>query len=82
MMSEETIFPSGDLTEEISILRMQLAISLKFHHSKTLEKLPKEVVMQVIQEVWQSCHPEVGHRTQNSDNKDVELDIKGKTIYL
>ncbi len=44
--------------DEISVLQKQLAISLKFHHSKTLERLPLEVAVQVMASVWDSCHSE------------------------
>ena len=33
----------------------QLVISLKFHHSKTLSKLPLEVVLNAVLKVWDSC---------------------------
>lgn len=82
-MSKETIFPPEDLPDEISILRMQLAISLKFHHSKTLEKLPKEVAIQVIKEVWQSCHSKVGYKAQSSvNNGGIAKNNGNNTIYL
>lgn len=57
-MSEQAVFPHHDLTKEAAVLKKQLAIALKFHHSKTIEKLPKEIAMQVMGEVWASCHPE------------------------
>lgn len=40
-----------------SALSKQLAISLKFHHSETLQRIPLEVAVQVMAEVWESCHP-------------------------
>lgn len=43
--------------DEISVLKKQLAISLKFHHGDTLKKLPLEVAVQVMASVWDSCHP-------------------------
>ncbi|WP_235107909.1 hypothetical protein [Acaryochloris sp. 'Moss Beach'] len=47
-MSEQAVFPHHDLTKEAAVLKKQLAIALKFHHSKTIEKLPKEIAMQVM----------------------------------
>ncbi|WP_299488854.1 hypothetical protein [Acaryochloris sp. IP29b_bin.137] len=45
--------------DEISVLKKQLAISLKFHHSETLKKLPLDVAVQIMASVWDSCHPDV-----------------------
>lgn len=44
--------------DEILVLQKQLAISLKFHHSKTLERIPLEAAVQVMASVWNSCHPD------------------------
>ncbi|NJN38416.1 MAG: hypothetical protein HC790_06215 [Acaryochloridaceae cyanobacterium CSU_3_4] len=58
-MENETIFQSyfePDVSNEVAVLRKQLAISLKFHHSNTLEKIPIEVAIQVMAEVWNACH--------------------------
>ncbi|WP_299407406.1 hypothetical protein [Acaryochloris sp. IP29b_bin.148] len=58
-MENETVFQSdfqSGSPDEVSILRKQLAISLKFHHSDTLARLPIEVAVQVMAEVWDACH--------------------------
>lgn len=58
-MENETVFQSDfqpDVPDEVSVLRKQLAISLKFHHSSTLERLPIEVAVQVMAEVWDACN--------------------------
>lgn len=58
-MEHETVFQSdlqADFPDEVSVLRKQLAISLKFHHSSTLERLPIEVAVQVMAEVWDACN--------------------------
>ncbi|WP_299484652.1 hypothetical protein [Acaryochloris sp. IP29b_bin.137] len=58
-MENETIFQSdfeSSVPDEVSVLRKQLAISLKFHHSNTLEKLPIEIAVQVMAEVWDACN--------------------------
>lgn len=58
-MENETIFQSDfepDIPDEVSVLRKQLAISLKFHHSNTLERIPIEVAVQVMAEVWDACN--------------------------
>lgn len=82
MTSEKIILPQEDRPDEISILRMQLTISLKFHHSQTLEKLPREKAIQAIEEVWQSCHPEVAKKVSDTAIcEDVPV-TKGNTIYL
>lgn len=44
--------------DETLVLRKQLAISLKFHHSETLKQIPLEVAVQVMASVWDACHPE------------------------
>ncbi|ABW31818.1 hypothetical protein [Acaryochloris marina] len=46
---------TSDLSPEIAALKMQLAISLQFHHRKTIERLPLEAAMQVMAEVWDAC---------------------------
>lgn len=58
-MENETVFQSdfqSDVPDEVSVLRKQLAISLKFHHSNTLERIPIEVAVQVMAEVWDACN--------------------------
>lgn len=45
-------------SDEISRLRMQLAISLKFHQYKHLQKLPLEVAVRAMAEAWEACYPE------------------------
>ncbi|NCJ08451.1 hypothetical protein GS597_18455 [Synechococcales cyanobacterium C] len=42
--------------KELSVLKKQLIISLKFHHSDTLKKVPLDVALQAMMEVWESCH--------------------------
>ncbi len=44
--------------QQLSILHKQLVISLKFHHPETLKKLPLELALQAMTEVWQSCNPD------------------------
>lgn len=56
-MQEEKHTPS-EAPDQISVLRKQLMISLKFHHSEIIEKIPLEVAVQVVAEVWNSCQPE------------------------
>lgn len=58
-MENETVFQSDfqtDIPNEVSVLRKQLAISLKFHHSNTLARIPIEVAVQVMAEVWDACN--------------------------
>lgn len=57
-MSDNAVFPPHERSKEIAVLKKQLAIALKFHHSQTIDKLPKEIALQVMREVWESCHPE------------------------
>jgi hypothetical protein len=68
-MENETIFQSyfePDVSNEVAVLRKQLAISLKFHHSSTLEKIPIDVAIQVMAEVWNACHrPHGGNPSVN-----------------
>lgn len=42
--------------QRLSVLHKQLIISLKFHHSQTLEQIPLEMAVQAVIEVWESCH--------------------------
>ena len=81
-MSEKTASPSEERPDEISILRKQLAISLKFHHSKTLARLPKELAIQTLMEVWNACHPEIATKIPASEILDDVPVTKGSTIYL
>ncbi|QUY45557.1 hypothetical protein [Acaryochloris marina] len=46
---------TSDISPEIAALKVQLAISLNFHHRKTLERLPLEEAVRVMAEVWDSC---------------------------
>lgn len=90
-MSEKAVFPPSDLSKEVAVLKKQLAIALKFHHSQTIEKLPKEIAIQAMQEVWESCHPEVAAQATHTPQATLTpaLDIcddvpvtKTGTIYL
>ncbi|KAI9129405.1 hypothetical protein [Acaryochloris sp. CCMEE 5410] len=45
-------------SDEISRLRKQLAISLKFHQYAHLQKLPLEVAVRAMATAWEACHPE------------------------
>ncbi|QUY45554.1 hypothetical protein [Acaryochloris marina] len=51
---------SGEVVglDEISCLRMQLAISLKFHHCETLQNIPLESAVRAMTAAWDTCHPE------------------------
>jgi hypothetical protein len=44
--------------QALLVLHKQLVISLKFHHGETLAKLPLEMALQAMAEVWESCNPE------------------------
>ena len=46
---------TSEISPEIAALKVQLAISLKFHHRQTLERLPLEAAVQVMAEVWDTC---------------------------
>jgi hypothetical protein len=48
--------PSKDLadSQRLKVIYRQLVISLKFHHSETISQLPRDVVLQAINEVWES----------------------------
>ncbi|KAI9129809.1 hypothetical protein [Acaryochloris sp. CCMEE 5410] len=81
-MSDKVIFSPTDLSKEVSVLQKQLTIALKFHHSQTLEKLPKEVAIQVMEDVWDSCHPEAATNKQASDVYDEVPLTKVGTIFL
>jgi hypothetical protein len=43
--------------QRLSVLHKQLMISLKFHHTQTLEQIPLEMAVQAMIEVWQACNP-------------------------
>lgn len=81
-MSEKAIFPPSALSKEVAVLKKQLIIALKFHHSQTLEKLPKQIAMQVMEDVWDSCHPEVMTIRRDSNTYDEVPVSKAGTIYL
>ncbi len=74
-MENETVFQSDfqpDVPDEVSVLRKQLAISLKFHHSSTLERIPIEVAVQVMAEVWDACNRDHGARS-NGCNRHADI---------
>lgn len=48
---------SHDSPDEIAALRQQLAISLKFHHRETLQKISLEAAVKAMAEAWDACHP-------------------------
>lgn len=50
-----SISQTQNISPEIAALKIDLAISLKFHHRQTLERLPLETAMQVMAEVWDAC---------------------------
>lgn len=50
-----SINQTPNISPEIAALKIELAISLKFHHKQTLERLPQEAAMQVMAEVWDAC---------------------------
>ena len=50
-----SISQTPNISPEIAALKIELAISLKFHHKQTLERLPQEAAMQVMAEVWDAC---------------------------
>lgn len=82
-MANKTKFLQEDQPDTLSILRKQLTISLKFHHSTTLKKLSKENAIQAMQEVWYSCHPEAVNEVQSPASSDTTPhNAPGKTIYL
>jgi hypothetical protein len=43
-------------SQHLSVLYKQLVISLKFHHSQTLGQLPRDLALQAMNEVWESCN--------------------------
>ncbi|WP_299491320.1 hypothetical protein [Acaryochloris sp. IP29b_bin.137] len=87
-MPDQAVFPPHERSKEIAVLQKQLAIALKFHHSQTIEKLPKEIALQVMKEVWTSCHPEatVSNPKTTCPSAPVQCDevpvSKAGTIYL
>lgn len=49
-------FPVPQDSQHLSVLYKQLVISLKFHHGQTLCQLPRDLALQAINEVWESCN--------------------------
>ena len=49
-------FPIPQDSQHLSVLYKQLVISLKFHHGQTLCQLPRDLALQAINEVWESCN--------------------------
>ena len=49
-------------SQKLKIIYRQLVISLKFHHSETIGQLPRDVVLQAINEVWESSAISSGQR--------------------
>jgi len=53
---ENALVESARQQQYLSVLHKQLVISLKFHHAQTLSKMPLELAVQTINEVWNSCN--------------------------
>jgi hypothetical protein len=49
-------FPVPQDSQHLSILYKQLVISLKFHHGQSLCQLPRDLALQAMNEVWESCN--------------------------
>lgn len=56
MVYEKTFSSEANKQNKLNTLGQELEGSLKFHHSHTLQKIPQEVAVQAMIEVWQSCH--------------------------
>lgn len=50
-----------------AVLYKQLVISLKFHHRDTLAKLPRDLALRAINEVWESCQKGNQRKQRNRD---------------
>ncbi len=68
MSCEETISFEDNKQDKLNILGKQLGISLKFHHSNTLQKLPQEIAVQAMVEAWKSFHPKQTHEFFSKDS--------------
>lgn len=77
-----TTDPQNDQPDELSVFEKQLANGLKFHHSKMIENLPKEIAIQTMREVWNSCQSEVTNQIHDSVICDDVPVTKERTIYL
>lgn len=63
---DNALVESARQQQYLSVLHKQLVISLKFHHAQTLSKMPLEMAVQAITEVWNSCNQGNG---RSSDRK-------------
>ncbi|MCG9891498.1 MAG: hypothetical protein MH252_10530 [Thermosynechococcaceae cyanobacterium MS004] len=54
-MSNPLSYPVPHDSQHLSVLYKQLVISLKFHHGQTLSELPRDLALQAMNEVWESC---------------------------
>ncbi|NJM75178.1 MAG: hypothetical protein HC852_04575 [Acaryochloridaceae cyanobacterium RU_4_10] len=43
-------------SQHLAVLYKQLAISLKFHHGQSLAQIPRDLALQAMNEVWESCN--------------------------
>ncbi|HEY9828164.1 MAG TPA: hypothetical protein V6D19_22225 [Stenomitos sp.] len=43
-------------SQHLAVLYKQLVISIKFHHGQTLSQLPRDLALQAMNEVWESCN--------------------------
>lgn len=68
MLYEKTISFQDDKQDKLNILGKQLGISLKFHHSNTLQKLTQEAALQAMIEVWRSCHSKQTYECSSKDS--------------
>lgn len=62
MVDDQTIIISHDeicqvaqKQRQLLATYKQLVLSLKFHHAASLKKLPQEMALQAMQEVWEAC---------------------------
>jgi hypothetical protein len=53
---DNALVEAAQQQQYLSVLHKQLVISLKFHHAQTLSKMPLELAVQAITEVWKSCN--------------------------
>jgi hypothetical protein len=49
-------------SQHLSVLYKQLVISLKFHHGQTLSQIPRDLALQAMNEVWESCNSKPIHQ--------------------
>jgi hypothetical protein len=69
LMNNNSSFPIPQDSQHLSVLYKQLVISLKFHHGQSLSQLPRDLALQAMNEVWESCNTKLVSKSNDQGNQ-------------